>query len=132
MSRGPRKERPVRSFGLAFRRLFTTVFGLRCPNCGVGRIAQGPFNLVRACGACGAKFRRADAGNWLVAATLNYFLTALLCIGSSIVLVRTYGFFPGLTVVVVGLALVYGALLYRPAKTLAVWLLWAFGFIYPD
>ena len=135
MSRGPGKERPVRSFGLALSRLLSTVFGLRCPSCGVGRVARGPFNLLDACGACGAcgaKLRRADAGHWLVSATINYFLTALLCIFSSVLLVRAYGFFSGLTFVVAGLALLYGALLYRPAKTLAVWLLWVFGFIYPD
>lgn len=130
--RGPGKERPVSDFGLAFRRFFTTVFALRCPNCGVGRIARGLFNLTAVCPHCRAKFARADAGNWLVSATINYFLTALLCIASSVLLVRTYGFFSGLTFVVAGLALLFGALLYRPAKTLAVWMLWLFGFIYPD
>lgn len=130
--RGPGKERPVGSFGLALRRFMGTVFRLRCPHCGVGRIARDAFNLLDACPGCGAKFRRADAGHWLVSATLNYFLTALLCIFSSVLLVRAYGFFSGLTFAVAGLALLYGALLYRPAKTLAVWLLWMFGFIYPD
>lgn len=130
--RGPGKERPVGSFGLAFRRFFGTVLRLRCPHCGVGRIVRDTFNLVDACPVCGAKFVRADAGYWLVSATLNYFLTALLCTVSSVFLVRTYGFFPGLTFAVAGLALLYGALLYRPAKTVALWLLWVFGFIYPD
>ena len=130
--RGPGKERPVGSFGLAIRRFFVTVFRLRCPHCGVGRISRNAFLLLDACPVCGAKFVRADAGYWLVSATLNYFLTALLCVFSSVLLVRTYGFFPGITFVVAGLALLFGALLYRPAKTLAVWLLWVFGFIYPD
>ena len=130
--RGPGKERPVGDFGLAFRRLVSTVFRLRCPHCGVGTIARNAFLLVDGCPVCGAKFARADAGNWLVSATVNYFLTALLCILSSVLLVRAYGFFPGITFAVAGLALLYGALLYRPAKTLAVWLLWVFGFVYPD
>lgn len=132
MQRGPSKERPVGDFGLALRRFFGTVFRLRCPNCGVGKVARNAFVLVDVCPTCGAKFSRADAGNWLVSATINYFLTALLCTLSSVLLVRAYGFFPGLTFAVAGLALLYGALLYRPAKTLAVWLLWTFGFIYPD
>ncbi len=132
MRRGkPGKEKPVSSFGLAFRRFFTTVFALRCPNCGAGRIARGPFNIAEVCSVCGAKFARGDAGNWLVAATLNYFFTAILCILVSILLVR-YGFFSGLAFVVAGFALVFGMLLYRPMKTLAVWVLWLFGFIYPD
>lgn len=126
------KESPVGDFGLACRRSFTTVVALRCPNCGMGRIAKGPFNIVDVCGVCHAKFARGDAGNWLVAATLNYFFTAVLCILASVLLVRVYGFFPGLTAVVVGLALGFGVLLYRPMKTLAVWILWLFGFIYKD
>ncbi len=132
MPGSPSKEKPASSFGLAFRRFFATVFALRCPNCGTGRIAKGRFNIVDVCCVCHAKFARGDAGNWLVAATLNYFFTAVLCIAASILLVRAYGFFPGLTAVVVGLALAFGALLYRPMKTLAVWILWLFGFIYPD
>ena len=88
--------------------------------------------MLDVCPVCGAKFVRADAGYWLVSATLNYFLTAMLCTLSSVLLVRAYGFFPGITFVVAGLALLFGALLYRPAKTLALWLLWVFGFIYPD
>ena len=128
----PGKERPVSDFGLAFQRLFATVFRVRCPSCGVGRIGRGFFNLTDTCNVCHARFARADAGHWLVSATLNYFFTALLCIASSISLVRAYGFFSGLTFVVAGLALVFGALLYRPAKTLAVWVLWLFGFVYPD
>ena len=129
---GPSKENPVGDFGLALRRFFTTVFALRCPNCGVGRMAKGPFNIVETCPACYAQFARGDAGNWLVAATLNYFFTALLCILATVLLVRAYGFFSGLTFVVVGLALLFGTLLYRPMKALAVWILWLFGFVYPD
>ncbi len=132
MQGGPGKEKPVGDVALAFRRFFTAVFALRCPNCGAGRIAKGPFNIVDVCGVCHAKFTRGDAGNWLVAATLNYFFTAVLCILTTVLLVRAYGFFSGLAFVVAGFALVYGALLYRPMKTLAVWTLWLFGFIYPD
>ena len=113
--RGPGKERPVGSFGLAIRRFFVTVFRLRCPHCGVGQISRNAFLLLDACPVCGAKFVRADAGYWLVSATLNYFLTALLCVFSSILLVRAYGFFPGVTFVVAGLALFAGGfILYRP------------------
>ncbi len=126
------KEKPIRDVGLACRRLFTTFFGRRCPNCGEGRITKNFFNIEKRCDVCYAEFERGDAGNWMVASTLNYFLTAVLCILVTIFLVRTHGFFDGVAFIVAGLALVLVALLYRPAKLLAVWVLWLFGFVYPD
>lgn len=129
---GPGKEKPVSDFSLAFRRFFSTVFLLRCPNCGQGRIAKNFFNIKDTCGVCHAKFERGDAGNWMVAATLNYFINAVILIVVTIILVRNYGFFPGLAFVIAGLALLLGALLYRPSKALGVWILWLFGFVYPN
>lgn len=117
------KEEPIQDVGLAGRRLFTTFFRGRCPNCGEGRITRGFFNIENRCNVCRAEFERGDAGNWLVAATLNYFFTAALCILVTVFLVRTYGFFDGVTFMIAGLALILGALLYRPAKLLGVWIL---------
>lgn len=65
----------------------------------------------------------------MVAATLNYFVNALVCIGLTILLVRRYGFFDGLAFVIVGVALLLAALLYRPMKALGLWILWVFGFV---
>ena len=67
--------------------------------------------------------------NRLVASTLTYFFNAIICIGLTTVLVRRYGFFDGLALVVVGVALLNAALLYRPMKALGLWVLWLFGFI---
>lgn len=124
------KEKPITDLGLAVRRFFSTMFLSRCPNCGEGRIGRGFFNLEPECPVCHAVYDRGDAGNWMVSATLNYFITAIILIVVSIVLVRSYGFFPGLAWYIAGLALAVGALIYRPCKLLAVWILWLFGFIY--
>lgn len=121
--------RAPRTLGLAARRFFTTALRLRCPVCGEGGIARGFFNLKDTCEVCGARFERGDYGNWLVAATLNYFVNALVCIALTIFLVRRYGFFDGLAFVVVGAALLTAALLYRPMKALGLWILWLFGFV---
>ncbi len=65
-----------------------------------------------------AVFDRPDSGNWMASAIINYFITAIILIFTTIALVRNYGFFPGLTFYVIGLALVVGALIYRPCKLL--------------
>lgn len=124
------KEEPVTDLGLIVRRFFSTMFGAHCPNCGEGKIGRGFFNLQAECPVCRAVFDRGDAGNWMVSATLNYFITAIILIVVSIFLVRSYGFFPGFAWYIAGLALVVGALIYRLCKLLAVWILWIFGFIY--
>lgn len=124
------KEKPITDMGLAVRRFFSTMFRQRCPNCGEGEIAKNFFNLKDKCPVCDAVYNRSDAGNWMVSATLNYFITAIILIFTTIVLVRNYGFFSGLTFYMAGLALVVGALIYRTCKLLAVWILWLFGFIY--
>ena len=124
------KEKPITDVGLIVHRFFSTMFGTRCPNCGEGKIGNGFFNIKPECPGCHAVFDRGDAGNFMVSATLNYLITAIILIVTSIALVRNYGFFPSMTWYIAGLALVVGALLYRPCKLLGVWILWIFGFIY--
>lgn len=126
------KEKPISDIGLAVRRFFTTIFLVRCPNCGQGHMAKNFFTIKDECDVCHARFERGDSGNWMVASTLNYFITAIICVLLTVYLVQTYGFFSGLAFVISGVALVLVALLYRPAKTLAVWILWLFGFVYPN
>jgi uncharacterized protein (DUF983 family) len=111
------------------RRFFSTALRLRCPVCAEGRIAKGWFGIKDTCEVCGARFERGDYGNWLVAATLNYFFNALICIGLTILLVRRYGFFDGLAFMIVGVAALLAVLLYRPMKALGLWILWLFGFV---
>ena len=108
------------------------MFGGRCPVCARGRIARTFLQNKDACEVCGARFERGDSGNWLVSAVLSYFITLLVCVGVGITLVLRYGFFQGLTPLIIGVAVVTILLVYRPVKSLAVWLLWMFGFIYPD
>lgn len=121
--------REERTLTLAVKRFFSTALRLRCPVCTKGHIAKGRFGIKAACEVCGARFERGDYGNWLVAATLNYFFNALICIGLTIWLVRRYGFFDGLAFVIVGVAVILAVLLYRPMKALGLWLLWLFGFV---
>ena len=110
-------------------RFFSTALRLRCPVCARGYIAKGRFGIKDTCEVCGARFERGDYGNWLVAATLNYFFNALICIALTIWLVRRYGFFDGLAFVIVGVAAMLAVLLYRPMKALGLWILWLFGFV---
>lgn len=107
-----------RTLGLVVQQFFTTAVRLRCPVCAEGRIARGWFSIRDSCEVCGVRFERGDYGNWLIAATLNYFFNALICIGFTIILVRRYGFFDGLAFVLVGVALLTAALLYRPIDLL--------------
>ena len=126
------KDTPVRDVGLAFQRFFTTTFGGRCPVCARGRVAKDFLQNKDACEVCGARFERRGEGNFLVSAVLSYFITVLVCLAVGIILVLRYGFFQGLTPLMVGVAFVTIVLIYRPVKNLAVWLLWVFGFVYPD
>jgi hypothetical protein len=50
----------------------------------------------------------------------------------SFFLIRRYGFFEGVTFVILGLMVVLSFLLYRPSKALWVGLIWVFGFVYTD
>ena len=124
------KDTPVRDSGLVFGRFFSTVFAGRCPVCAQGHIAKSYFQNKDACEVCGARFER-DSGNWLVSAVLCYFITIVFCLGLGITLVLRYGFFPGLTPLMVGVAFAVILLIFRSMKSLAVWLLWVFGFVYP-
>lgn len=123
---------PDRTPRLIVRRFVSTVFRARCPVCAAGGVVKGRFGLRERCEGCGARFERGDAGNWLVAATLNYFFNALICVGVAVVLVRQYGFFTGLTPLLVGVACVTAVLVYWPSKLLGLWLLWLFGFVEPE
>ena len=126
------KDTPVRDTGLIVQRFFSSTFGGRCPVCARGRVARSFLVNKNACEVCGARFERGDSGNFLVSAVLSYFITILVCLAVGIALVLKYGFFQGLTPLMVGVAFVTILLVYRPVKNLAVWLLWVFGFIYPD
>lgn len=128
----PGRDTPIRDLGLAFRRFFTSTVLLRCPACGQGNVTKNYFEVKDACPVCFAKFKRGDSGNFLVPATINYFITSVVMVGVTVALVLRYGFFGGLVWIVTGLAVVTALLIYRPVQALSLWLLWVFGFIYPD
>lgn len=90
------------------------------------------FEVKDRCPVCRAQFKRGDSGNFLVPATINYFITSTVMVGVTVALVLRYGFFDGLVWIIVALAVVTALLIYRPVQALSLWLLWVFGFIYPD
>ena len=125
------RDRVTREWGQAFSRLLPTVFGLRCPNCGEGKLFKSAFALKESCDVCQVRFER-DPGAYLISLTLNYFITSIVLIVVALVLVLNYGFFDGLMFLLIGLALVTIFAIYRPVKGLYVWFLWVFGFVHTD
>ncbi|HZZ72192.1 MAG TPA: DUF983 domain-containing protein [Pirellulales bacterium] len=60
--------------------LFTLLWrawGLRCAQCGQGKLFRGWFTMNDACGHCGASFQR-EPGFYLGSIYFNYGLTAIL------------------------------------------------------
>lgn len=125
------REVPVDSASLAFRRFFTTNFALRCPACGLGGVAAGPFAVRDRCERCGSRYKRLE-GNELISISLSFFLASLVTFLVALPLILGYGFFPGITWVLVLVGVLAVVLLLRPTRVLALWLLWLLGFVYPD
>jgi uncharacterized protein (DUF983 family) len=125
------REVPVDDPRLAFRRFFSTNFRLRCPACGGGGVARGGFGVRDACGHCGSRFGRLE-GNELISISLGFFLASLITFLVALPLILRFGFFPGVTWVLVGVGVLAVILLLRPTRVLALWLLWLIGFVYPD
>ena len=125
------REVPVDSVRLALRRLFTTNLALRCPACGRSNVTAGPFAVKDQCPYCGSRFRRLE-GNELITIPLSFFLASVVTFLAGLVLVRSYGFFEGITFVLLGVGLATVALGWRPMRVLSLWLLWIIGFVYPD
>lgn len=122
---------PVDDVSLAFRRFFATNFALRCPACGRSRVTAGPFAVRERCSHCGSRFNRLE-GNELISISLGFFLASLITFLVALPLVLNYGFFGGITWVLVGVGVLSVILLLRPTRVLALWLLWLIGFVYPD
>jgi uncharacterized protein (DUF983 family) len=117
--------------GLAFRRFFATNLGLRCPACGRARVTSGLFGVLEQCPHCGSRFKRLE-GNELISISLSFFMSCIVTFLVALALILGYGFFPGVTWVLVGVGVLTAALLLRPMRVLALWLLWLIGFVYPD
>lgn len=132
MSRPTRPRAPLeeQKVGLIIRRFFSTNFLLRCPNCGKGKVTQGFFGVKNRCDVCNANLNRAEDGNWLVASTLNFFFTGVISLLLMVYLISTYGYSNGLAAIIFTLVVLIITLVYRPAKVMALWILWVFGYIY--
>jgi uncharacterized protein (DUF983 family) len=103
----------------------------RCPNCGQGKIFKSFFAIHEVCSNCGVRFDR-DTGNLTGSAAINYFLGCMITFFIAFFMIRRYGFFEGVTFVILGLMVFLTFLLFRPSKALWVGLIWVFGFVYRD
>jgi uncharacterized protein (DUF983 family) len=125
------REVPVDDSRLAIRRFFATNAGLRCPACGLGRVGRGLAGVRDSCDVCGSRYRRLE-GNELISISLSFFLASIVTFLVALPLILTFGFFAGVTWLLVGVGVAAVILLQRPTKVLALWLLWMLGFVYPD
>jgi len=112
------------------RMLRTTLRGL-CPACGEGRLFAGAITLHATCAHCGVRYER-HAGEWLGPTVLAYGLSALAAAALGFVLVRRFGFFPGLSAVLVAVVVAAGLLALRPVKAWWIWLMWRAGLVVSD
>ena len=123
-------DTPISSLGEALGHLPATLLG-HCPNCKQGKVFKNAVSLKDVCQHCGVRFER-DGGSHMISMVLNYFLSLIITGVVALMLFLRYGFFPGATFALAGLACVCIALLFRPTKLLYLWLLWLFGFVYQD
>lgn len=72
------------------------------------------------------------AGNALISMPLTYVVTLCLVILLGLLLVPRYGFFGGVVPLLAAAGCAFVLLLLRPMRILTLWLLWLFGFVYPD
>ena len=107
--------------------LRTTLAGC-CPACHEGPLFRGPFALRPACPHCGLPFEGAS-GEWLGPTVLAYGVGAVAALIAGILLVRRFGFFPGLTVLLVVIASIGALASFRFAKAWWVWLSWRTGLL---
>lgn len=112
-------------------RMLAATFRGRCPECGQGAMFAGPYGLKETCPVCGVRFER-DKGSWLGASVMAYGAAVVALLALSLSLVPRFGFFEGLGLLLVAVAVVTVALVYRPAKGWFVWWMWAAGFVYRD
>lgn len=125
------REVPVSDLGLAARRLGATVVRQRCPACGRAKASSGFFGVRQLCPACGSRFDRL-AGNELISIPLGFFFACLVTFLAGLALITRYGFFEGVTLVLLVVGALTVVVTLRVARMFALWLLWMLGFVYPD
>ena len=92
---------------------------------------RGVFALNTTCPHCGVRFDR-YAGEWLGPTLLAYGAAASLTAVLGVLLVRRFGFFPGLSFVLVPVSVCLALAVYRPAKGWWTWLIWTAGLVVTD
>lgn len=126
------QDAPINSgFGEALRSLVPTVVYGKCPNCRHDYMYENWIKAKSTCGFCGVRFER-DPGSFLMLLAFNYLIAVIVAGGTAWILIANYGLFEGLTWILaaVGIASVLG--FYHMAKSLYIWVLWVFGFVYND
>ena len=118
-------------WGLAFQRTFSSTFLQRCPACAKAGIFKNFFELKDTCPNCSVVLER-DKGSAILSGALSYFLSIIITLLIAWPLIHSFGLFEGITFVFVGIITVLIFALHRPTKGLYLWMLWCFGFIYPD
>lgn len=125
------KDAPINSFRVAFASLVPAVVYGKCPNCRFAYMYENWIKAKPTCSFCEVRFER-DPGSFLVLLGLNYLIAIFLTGMLSWYLIANWGLFHGLTWVLAGFGLLSLVTLYHPAKSLYIWILWVFGFVYND
>lgn len=112
------------------RMLPTTLLG-RCPQCQQASIFKNALEYHDYCPKCKVQFTR-EEGLFLIATSLTYILAFFLLGLLAVILVRRYGFFDMLAPLLVGIAILFMTLTYRPSRAWAMWLAWAMGAVVTD
>lgn len=118
-------------WGLAFKRAFSSTFLLKCPVCAQDNVFKNPLELKDTCSICYARLER-DKGSAIISGVLSYFLAIVLTLLIMWPLIARFGLFDGITFACVGIVTVLIFALHRPTKGMYLWMLWCFGFVYPD
>ncbi|MCC6805139.1 MAG: DUF983 domain-containing protein [Anaerolineae bacterium] len=112
--------------------VFWTVFRLRCPNCGQGRIFTGLFAMNKTCPYCGVRFER-ESGESVGGMYFNLVAAELLTMGGFFTVNALFEppFIPHLTFWIV-FNIVFIALFYRHARSLWIGTSYLTGGVYAD
>ena len=127
------KDAPINSLrtGEAVRGFLPAALFGKCPNCRHDYMYRNWIQVKPVCEHCGVRYER-DPGSFLVLLGLNYLIAILITGIVAWVLIANYGLFRGITPILaaVGLGSVVG--FYHVTKSVYIWILWVFGFVYND
>ncbi len=102
-----------------------------CPACGRGRLFAGWLRLADPCTECGVRFDR-YTGNWLGPTIMAYGVGAIAAGIAGLLIVPIFGFFRGLTLLLILIATTAALIAMRPFKAWWIWLMWRTGLVGRD